>query len=478
MPVARGRAYALAMSRHLAWSLERPARESARPWTGAAVDRIAGAAAGRSAGRSADSLWHAGSTRHRWLPLPPLVNDVLLTALVTAAALFGSYGESYPNQPEYAAPLGNPIPHVPLVEFGLVLVAGLVLLWRRAFPVAVWGVSLAAVLAYTALGRVDGASAICPMVALYAVIVARRKVADALAFGFVTAATIFVIGGLFGPFGWADGGQDVIPFVIAAVVFLGLTVASRRSLFAETAERAEVAELTREAEARRRVDAERVRIARELHDVVAHTMAVINVQASAALHSLDVHPDRAREGLQAIRSASKEGLTELRAVLDVLRQVDAAPDSDAPRAPVGGLAHLGTLVAQNAAAGLHTAVTVRGEPRSLPPVVDLAAYRIVQESLTNAVRHSGSAEAEVTLTFGAGIVDIDVPDAGTTSYPEAPRGDDGASPKAVPRPGYGLDGMKERAAALGGTVESGPTATGGFRVHAVLPTDAPLGGAG
>lgn len=396
--------------------------------------------------------------------------DAMWAALITVVVVLGAMGESYPTQQADRLGLPSPLPHVPAAEFALVALAGLVLVWRRRWPVLVWAVSLAATLAYTALDRVNGAVAIAPMVALYTILVTRRRSSDALGFGLVTAVAIFLVGGAFGPFGWAGGGQTVIPFVVAAVAFLGLAVANRRSLLEELAGRAERAERTREDEARRRVDAERVRIARELHDVVAHTMAMISVQAAAALHTLDDRPERSRECLVAIRAASKDGLRELRSVLAVLREVDE-PRSDAPGsgsrseastsdAPAVGLASLSTLVASCCSAGLPTHVNVRGRPRQLPPEVDLAAYRIIQESLTNTLRHAGPAEATVILTFGEAELEIDTSD---TGHAEAPRSGE--------RTGHGLEGMAERVRALAGSVETGPSGSGGFRVHARLPIE-------
>ncbi len=150
-----------------------------------------------------------------------------------------------------------------------------------------------------------------------------------------------------------------------------------------------------EQDARRRVDEERLRIARELHDVVAHTMATINVQAGVAAHVLSTRPEAVAESLQAIKAASKDGLRELRAILNVLRQAD---DAD-PTQPAPGTAQLETLITGARRAGLDTTLTVTGEPVPLPAAVDLAAYRIVQESLTNAIRHAGPATAAVSLGY-------------------------------------------------------------------------------
>ena len=237
--------------------------------------------------------------------------------------------------------------------------------------------------------------------------------------------------------------------MVAAAVFAGIAVANRRAYMASIRDRAE-------QDARRRVDEERLRIARELHDVVAHTMATINVQAGVAAHVLSSRPEAAAESLQAIKAASKEGLKELRAILNVLRQAD---DAD-PTQPAPGIARLEALVAGARRAGLETTFTVTGEPVPLPAAVDLAAYRIVQESLTNAIRHAGPATAAVSLGYHHDELRIDVTDTGRGQPTGAAAGQGG---------GHGLAGMRERAATVGGTVETGPGPGGGYRVAARLP---------
>ena len=212
----------------------------------------------------------------------------------------------------------------------------------------------------------------------------------------------------------------------------------------------------RQAESRRReVSEERLRIARELHDVLAHNVSLINVQASTALHLIDAEPERARTALAAIKEASHETLQELRATVGALRQVDEG----APRAPTAGLARVDELVRQTADAGLRVDVVRLGDPGPLPPRVDLAAYRIVQEALTNVRRHAGVDEATVTLTYGPRDLGIEVSDAGA--------GNGQVDSNAME--GHGLQGMRERAAALGGTLHAGPRPQGGWSVVSVLP---------
>ena len=227
---------------------------------------------------------------------------------------------------------------------------------------------------------------------------ARRAVAAAVA----TLAVLMTATAVNNPFGHISGGGfDILPGMVAAALFAGIAVANRRAYVASIRDRAE-------QDARRRIDEERLRIARELHDVVAHTMATINVQAGVAAHVLSTRPEAAAESLQAIKTASKEGLRELRAILNVLRQAD---DAD-PTQPAPGTAQLEALIAGARRAGLETTFTVTGEPVPLPAAVDLAAYRIVQESLTNAIRHAGPATAAVSLGYHHDELRIDVTDTG------------------------------------------------------------------
>jgi signal transduction histidine kinase len=221
-------------------------------------------------------------------------------------------------------------------------------------------------------------------------------------------------------------------------------------------ERALEAWRIREEEARRRASEERLRIAQELHDVLAHNISLINVQAGVALHLMDEQPEQARSALTAIKQASKETLGELRSVLDVLRTAD----EEAPRAPAPGLDRLDGLVAGAEAAGLTVQTEVEGTPRLLPAGVDLAAYRIVQEALTNVTRHAGPATATIRIAYGDDAMTVEVDDDGCGPLPNGTAGG-----------GNGIPGMRERAAALGGVLEAGPRPGGGFHVRARLPVD-------
>ena len=210
-----------------------------------------------------------------------------------------------------------------------------------------------------------------------------------------------------------------------------------------------------EETARRLAEEERLRIARELHDVLAHNISLINVQSGVALHLLEERPEQARTALSIINEASADALREMRSVLGVLRRVDET----APRRPAGGLDRLAELVERAGAAGVHVEPRVEGAPRALDAAVDLAAYRIVQESLTNVVRHAPGARAAVTVGYGPDAITIEVRDEGGELGMPAGAGT-----------GNGIAGMRERATALGGALEAGPLPGGrGYRVWARLP---------
>jgi signal transduction histidine kinase len=378
----------------------------------------------------------------------PLAFDAAIAVTMALVTVGGSIGESHPNAQIAGVTAGHHVPAAPAAAYLLVAASALVLVWRRRRPEAVLLVSTACVVVYTCLGYVNGSAVLNPVVALYAVAVAcgmRRAVAWSV---LVTVALMAATAAL-NPFGATGGVFTVIPAEVAAALFLGLWVAGRRAYTEREAE----------DQARRAVDAERLRIARELHDVVAHTMATINVQAGVAAHVIDQQPGQAAEALAAIKAASGEGLRELRGILNVLRQAD---DSD-PVAPAPRLAQLDTLIDGTTRAGLPTTLTVTGQPEPLAATADLAAYRIVQESLTNALRHAGPTTATVTLSYLDSELVLDVVDRGRGVRGE--RSSQGG--------GHGIAGMRERAEAAGGTLEAGSDPAGGYRVHARLP----LGGA-
>ena len=220
-------------------------------------------------------------------------------------------------------------------------------------------------------------------------------------------------------------------------------------------ERLELAERTREHEAERRAEQERLRIARDLHDVIAHTLTTINVQASTAAQLLDRNPDHARGALETIEDASRDAIDELRAILGVLRESEAA---GVPLHPMPGVDDVPDLVRRTHEDGVDVRLAVVGDPpRRLPEAVSLAAYRIVQESLTNARRHAAGSAVQVTLAFDQHQVDVTIENG--EGRPDHTNGHG---------PGVGIIGMTERATAVGGTVTARALARG-FRVEAGLP---------
>ncbi|HTU76332.1 MAG TPA: histidine kinase [Trebonia sp.] len=233
----------------------------------------------------------------------------------------------------------------------------------------------------------------------------------------------------------------------------------RRSYYHELEERAARLERERDAQAQIAAAAERARIARELHDVVAHNVSVMVVQADGASYAISSSPDRAREALAAISATGRQALSEMRSLLGVLRSAsDSAADDGAELAPQPGIEQLSGLLTQARATGLPVSFTVEGVPRQLPRGTALTAYRVVQESLTNARKHGGAGvTATVTLRFCEGEVAIIVTDDGT------------ASPKEGDGQGHGLIGMRERVELFGGTVTAGPEPGGGYRVRVTLP---------
>ena len=376
------------------------------------------------------------------------VVDGLLAVGLAVFGMVGSIGAAG-NQPD-RRPLDAG-------AYALILLGAAALLARRRHPVAVLAVTVAVTVAYLALGYPYGPIFLTMWIAVYTLAAAPHSRLPAV-FAAVAAALVVVVAadvaltGREALLGELPGIVAVWAVQLLAPLWLGWAVRARRERATQ--------------EVRWRIDEERLRLAREVHDVVAHSIAVINFQAGVAVHVLDRRPQQARAALLAIKQASSEALQELRATLGVLRQLGEQGGS---RAPLPGLAQLDALVAGAAGAGRPVEVTVEGERVELPLAVDLAAYRIVQEALTNVARHAGPASVAVRLAFGAGEVVVEVTDDG--------RGLAGGA--HLDGGGHGIAGMRERAVALGGEFVAGPRPEGGFRVRARLPlgdpgADAPL----
>jgi signal transduction histidine kinase len=329
---------------------------------------------------------------------------------------------------------------------------GAALLARRRYPVAVLLISLVTAIWAMELGAKVVWFAV--IVAFFTAILARQRAAA------IGSLIVGYVASVWPP--WLIGQQNHTSvesalMLAAGMVFL-LVVAE---LIRIRSQRGAALERSRSEELRRRASEERMRMARDLHDIVAHNIAVINVQANTALHLMDRQPERAAAALATINDVSKQALVELRSVLGVLRDVDSDGVAGAPRAPAPGLASVGDLVHNAEAAGLSVRVEGDGQGVALPADVDLTAYRIIQEALTNCARHSGGSAATVRLGYGDGALLVEVDDDGTPGMP-------GPAP-APSGSGRGIAGMAERAAALGGTLEAGPRPQGGFGVRAWLP---------
>jgi signal transduction histidine kinase len=335
------------------------------------------------------------------------------------------------------------------------LAAAAVLVLRRRAPIVTFVVSSALVFALFAVDRTAGAVAvIAPAVALYTLALTRRRihllaavVAAAVA---VLVADLFVAGHQPGTLTLQTAAHVAL---VAIPVLAAEALRNRRAYVRLLLERLELAERTREEEARRRAEQERLRIARDLHDVVAHTLTTINVQAGVAAHLLDRDPGNARDALATIETASHEALQELRTILGVLREPG---NGTVPLEPAPDLSAVGTLLEQARGGGLDISFEVEGKrPQRVPEAVQLAAFRILQESLTNARRHAPGAATSVSLAYGGEGLRLAVEN--------DTRGNGSGDTRGV-----GIAGMRERATALGGTLEA-ERSDERFRVVAELP---------
>ncbi|WP_221329102.1 sensor histidine kinase [Actinoplanes sp. L3-i22] len=324
---------------------------------------------------------------------------------------------------------------------------------HRRYPVAAVACGTTAVLAYS-LGHFSA----FPGYALFALTFAVSLHADRRRAGFAFAAALVALAVALSlqPAGVVTASTWISTVLALVVAWLaGENVRVRRVQLAELRERARALEQDRELRERQAVGQERLRIARELHDVVAHSMSVIAVQAGVAHHVIDSRPELARQALATVETNTRAALVEMRRLLGVLRQGD---EPSASLAPAPRLTDVPALVRQFAEAGLAVELRVDGVPDGVPDGVDLSAYRIVQEGLTNVLRHGGPA-AEVSIGYPGTAVVIEICDPGPPAR-RAP-GENG--------PGHGLIGMRERVAVFGGRITAGPRAGGGFRVAATLP---------
>ncbi|TWD84786.1 signal transduction histidine kinase [Kribbella amoyensis] len=326
----------------------------------------------------------------------------------------------------------------------LLLIGSVSLYWLRTRPVAVLWATALSTLTYMLMQYPYGPVIFTFVIAVFSTIRAGHRVA-----GWAAIAALY-LGHVLGRLILGINEQGVYQVLLLGTCFVVLGFLAE--LFRGHRDRVAAANQTRREEELRRAGEERLRIAQELHDVVAHHISLINVQASTALHLVDRQPEQAGPALSAIKDASKEALVELRSIVGILRQTDES----APRQPVAGLERLEHLVTRTSRAGLEVHTIVHGDPRPLPTGLDRAAFRIIQESLTNIVRHAKATAATVRIQYGEETLVLQVDD-------------DGSSLTGPPDEGNGIIGMRERATALGGTLTANRTPTGGLRIVAQLP---------
>ena len=383
-----------------------------------------------------------------WLKEHPLAADVLLALVVMAVQLPSQW-----QTPMDADTVDYRDPN--LGGFLLALLASAPVFWRRQAPLTVLALAGTGAALYEMFGFATSTAPFGLLVALYTVGAHCERRPSRIAAAITGAALLVVLLTA----RWEVNAANVASnFIIFGTVWLiGDNLQTRRAYVASLQERAEQAEATRVAEAERAVAEERARIARELHDVVAHSMSVMVVQAGAARRVLDANPAQAADALQTIEATGRDALAEMRRLLGVLRD----DRSSASLAPQPSLRELPSLISQVSEAGLAVTLATEGAPRELPAAVGLSAYRIVQEALTNALKHAGpAASAVITVRYRDSEVEVEVADDGR-----------GASAAAIGNgsSGHGLLGMRERAGLFGGELTAGPRAGGGFVVRARLP---------
>src|SRR5579862_6395828 len=385
------------------------------------------AALARSASRAPS--WPRTLSWHRDLALPLVL---LAVQLAWAAISPGSWDL-----------FSGPRPLGP-VDWGLLAVGPVALVAWRRHPVLVLWVTFAGTLAPSGIGLTH----LSFLVAFFAAATAGKRYAAWLALALSFGWEIWLA-----PLVYHYAVPPANDALLLAGWLLAVAIAAEATRF--RAERVAATRANRQIDQRRHQSEERLRIARDLHDVIGHNISLINVQASMGLDLMDAQPEQARAALTAIKSASKEALEELRTMLTTLRH----NDDGAPRAPAPGLDRLPELIELTRAAGLNVDVEVAGTAPPLPAGVHLAAYRIIQESLTNVARHAGRARVTVRVTYDDADMRLEIDDDG-----KAPAG--GATAIGT---GSGITGMRERAAALGGELSAGFRRGGGFRVSARLP---------
>ena len=387
----------------------------------------------------------------RWALDPRVLVDLAVAAVVAVLSVLDvavASAEAMPGERPADA-----------VAYALVVAGSVSLVWRRRAPIAVLAGACAAVSAFWLRGHGAFVS-VLGLSAFFAVAAHaehRRRAWWALGLAWVAlmlAASVSLLD-------TADGFAHLTAFSVAAfligAVAAGVIIRNRERIFVDTERRAAAAEADRVAEAERAVVRERSRIAREMHDVVAHSMSVVAVQAAAGREIVHVDPDKAADVFAKIEAVGRESLTELRRMLGVLR---AAGDEAASLSPQPGIADVATAVAESSATGVAAELVVQGHQRPLAPGVELTAFRIVQEALTNVRKHGGrSASATVRISYETDLLVVEVIDDGRGA----------ATALSGVGTGHGVIGMRERVDIYGGEFTSGPRPGGGYAVRAVLP---------
>ena len=388
----------------------------------------------------------------RWLRAHPTAADAALGVMIAAFAVPGLWFVPEEIDVTFREP--------DALAVVLVLLGTLPLAIRRSRPLLCLGIVGVASVAISVLGYPDfNTGGIGVIVGLYSVAAHASRRDSVVAAGATAVAVTVVV--LSSPIDVSLGAFVANYLVFGTAWILGDNLRTRRAYVAELEERADRLERSRLEEARAAAASERTRIARELHDVVAHNMSVMVIQAGAARRVLGRDPDGAAEALSSIEQVGRQALADMRRSLGVLREGD---DEGYGTTPQPTVADLERLVAQTAEAGLAVELEVEGSPRPLPPGVGLSAYRIVQEALTNALRHAGPASATVHLRYAQDSIELEVRDDG--------RGAAVALTSGVARGGHGLVGMRERVQLFGGELKVGDRPGGGYGVWARIPVPA------
>jgi len=386
-----------------------------------------------------------------WARDPRVLIDLVVAAAVAALSVV-----------EVASTSAEPLPGdrpADALAYALVIAASISLVWRRRAPIVVLAIVTALLMTFWFRGHAALMS-VLGLPTLYAVAAHadhRRRAWWAMATASVALLVVAGVSVLNRPDGFAFLQGLSIAAFLAGAIAAGVLIRNRERIFVDTERRAATAEADRLAEAERAVIRERSRIAREMHDVVAHAMSVVAVQAAAGREIVHTNPDKAAEVFARIEAVGRESLTELRRMLGVLRETG---DDDASLSPQPGISDIAMAVEQSNSIGVSTELIVEGDPRPLAPGIELAAFRIVQEALTNVRKHAGaSASATVRISYETDLLVVEVTDDGSGA----------ATSLAGVGSGNGLIGMRERVEIYGGRFSSGPRRGGGYTVRATLP---------